>query len=213
MNNMNRGHMRANNRTSAVATRVGSSLFAAAALTGVFGLAIALPATRAARATPTSSAARTVVVPNVKIPFAAPELVGLKNWVNSAPRTLASLRGKVVLVNFWTFGCVNCQNTLPHVKALYAKYHAKGLEIIGVHAPEFGYEKDAANVRKAVARDGIEWPVAQDNSFSTWNEYRNQFWPAFYYVDRAGKVRHFYAGEGSYATQDAVVAALLAESA
>ena len=180
-------------------------LSAGLAATGVFGLAVGLSVT------PVSAAS--AVVPNVKHPFPAPELVGLKNWVNSEPLTLASLQGKVVLVNFWTFGCINCRNTLPHVKALYAKYHAKGFEIIGVHAPEFGYEKDAANVHKAVVREGIQWPVAQDNTFSTWNEYRNQFWPAFYYVDRSGRVRHIYAGEGSYGTQDSVVAALLAEPA
>ena len=187
------------------ASRIRRMLSAGLAATGVFGLAVGLSVT------PVSAAS--AVVPNVKHPFPAPELVGLKNWVNSEPLTLASLQGKVVLVNFWTFGCINCRNTLPHVKALYAKYHAKGFEIIGVHAPEFGYEKDAANVHKAVVREGIQWPVAQDNTFSTWNEYRNQFWPAFYYVDRSGRVRHIYAGEGSYGTQDSVVAALLAEPA
>ncbi len=148
---------------------------------------------------------------SVEAPYAAPEFVGLQNWVNSSPLTLAGLKGKVVLINFWTFGCYNCQNTIPHVKDLYAKYHAKGFEIVGIHAPEFDYEKDAANVKKAVADDGIAWPVAQDNGFKTWRRYKNGFWPAFYYLDRAGRVRHLHIGEGSYANQDAVVAALLAE--
>ena len=156
--------------------------------------------------------ATTAVKLSVKRPYAAPQFSGLKNWVNSdTALTIDALKGKVVLVDFWTFGCINCQNTLPHVRALYAKYHAQGFEIIGVHAPEFGYEKDAANVRDAVKRYGIKWPVAQDNSFATWQNYRNQFWPAMYYIDRKGFVRHFYAGEGQYARQDAVVAALLAE--
>lgn len=144
-------------------------------------------------------------------PYAAPEFTGLQNWVNSSPLTLAGLRGKVVLVNFWTFGCYNCQNTIPHVKDLYAKYHARGFEIVGIHAPEFDYEKDAANVKKAVADDRIAWPVAQDNGFKTWRRYKNGFWPAFYYLDKTGRVRHLHIGEGGYANQDAVVAALLAE--
>lgn len=148
---------------------------------------------------------------SVDEPYAAPEFTELQNWVNSGPLTLAGLKGKVVLVNFWTFGCYNCQNTIPHVKELYAKYHAKGFEIVGIHAPEFDYEKDAANVKKAVADDAITWPVAQDNGFKTWRRYRNGFWPAFYYLDKTGRVRHLHIGEGSYANQDAVVAALLAE--
>lgn len=146
-----------------------------------------------------------------RTPYDAPEFTALQNWVNSAPLTLAGLKGKVVLVNFWTFGCFNCKNTIPHLKDLYAKYHNKGFEIVGIHAPEFDYEKDAANVKKAVADDAILWPVAQDNGFKTWRRYKNGYWPAFYYVDKTGKVRHLHIGEGGYANQDAVVAALLAE--
>lgn len=149
--------------------------------------------------------------PNVSKPYAAPEFTALQNWVNSKPLTLDGLKGKVVLINFWTFGCVNCQNTLPHVKDLYAKYHDQGFEIVGIHAPEFGYEQEIANVRKAVKDDGIAWPVAQDNGFKTWRKYKNGYWPAFYYLDRSGNVRHTHIGEGKYAEQDAVVAALLAE--
>ena len=150
---------------------------------------------------------------NVDTPYAAPEFTELGTWVNSAPLTLADLRGKVVLVNFWTFGCVNCQNTLPYVRDLYAKYHAKGFEIVGLHAPEFGYEKEIANVRKAVKSDRIVWPIAQDNSFKTWRKYKNGFWPSFFFVDKAGNVRYTHIGEGGYDNQDAVVAALLAEPA
>ena len=149
---------------------------------------------------------------NVSEPYAAPEFTELQNWVNSKPLTLAQLRGKVVLVNFWTFGCYNCQNTLPHVRDLYTKYHDQGFEIVGLHAPEFDYEKEAANVAKAVKDDGIKWPVAQDNTFRTWRRYKNGFWPSFFYIDRSGLVRHTHIGEGSYEKQDAVVAALLAES-
>ncbi len=150
---------------------------------------------------------------NVAEPYAAPEFAELQNWVNSGPLSLAGLKGKVVLINFWTFGCYNCQNTIPHVKSLYAKYRGRGLEIVGIHAPEFDYEKDAANVKKAVADDGITWPVAQDNGFKTWRRYKNGYWPAFYYLDKSGRVRHLHIGEGGYSNQDAVVAALLAESA
>ena len=170
----------------------------------------AVRAVKAVKAVPAVPAVKTAKF-SVDEPYAAPEFTGLQNWVNSGPLTLAGLKGKVVLVNFWTFGCYNCQNTIPHVKELYAKYHAKGFEIVGIHAPEFDYEKDAANVKKAVADDGIAWPVAQDNGFKTWRRYRNGFWPAFYYLDKNGRVRHLHIGEGSYANQDAVVAALLAE--
>ena len=149
---------------------------------------------------------------NVSEPYDAPEFTDLQNWVNSKPLTLADLRGKVVLLNFWTFGCSNCQATLPHVRDLYAKYHDKGLEVVGLHAPEFDYEKDAANVAKAVKDDGIKWPVAQDNSFKTWRRYKNGFWPSFFFIDKNGKVRNTHIGEGGYDNQDAVVAALLAEA-
>jgi thiol-disulfide isomerase/thioredoxin len=158
-----------------------------------------------------SVAATKPVKLNIEIPTAAPEIAAGLEWINGNPRTLADLRGKVVLVNFWTFGCINCQRTLPHVKDLYAKYHAKGFEIVGVHSPEFDYEKEIGNVRKAVVDEGITWPVVQDNGFVTWKRYRNRFWPAFYYLDKTGRLRHFHAGEGAYSQQDQVVAALLAE--
>jgi thiol-disulfide isomerase/thioredoxin len=148
---------------------------------------------------------------NIARPTPAPEITPGLTWLNGQPTTLADLKGKVVLVNFWTFACINCQRTLPHVKDLYAKYHSKGFEIIGMHTPEFDYEKELKNVEKAVQAEGITWPVVQDNNFATWKKYRNTYWPAFYYLDRAGKLRHFHAGEGKYAEQDAVVAALLAE--
>jgi thiol-disulfide isomerase/thioredoxin len=148
---------------------------------------------------------------NVETPTLAPEIAPGLTWLNSEPRTLASLKGKVVLVNFWTFACINCQRTLPHVKDLYAKYHDKGFEIVGIHTPEFDYEKELDNIKKAVKDEGITWPVVQDNNFVTWKKYKNIYWPAFYYLDKSGNIRHFHAGEGKYANQDAVVAALLAE--
>lgn len=170
----------------------------------------AKPASAGNAAKPSAKAAPPVTF-NVPKPYDAPEFTELQNWVNSKPITLADLRGQVVLLNFWTFGCFNCQNTLPHVRDLYAKYHRQGFEIVGLHAPEFDYEKEATNVAKAVKKDRITWPVAQDNGFKTWRRYKNGFWPSFYYLDRTGKVRYTHIGEGDYAKQDAVVAALLAE--
>ena len=168
-------------------------------------------AKKSASATKKSTKAAAPVNFNVSKPYDAPEFTELQNWVNSKPLTLADLRGQVVLLNFWTFGCFNCQNTIPHIRDLYAKYHGQGFEIVGLHAPEFDYEKEAANVAKAVKKDRITWPVAQDNGFKTWRRYKNGFWPSFYYLDRTGKVRYTHIGEGGYAEQDAVVAALLAE--
>ena len=119
----------------------------------------------------------------------APNFVGISNWFNSAPLTITSLRGKVVLVDFWTYGCVNCVNTLPHVTELYAKYRNRGLVVVGIHTPEFPFERSASNVQAALKRHGITYPVAQDNDSQTWNAYRNQYWPAQYIVDPSGRNR------------------------
>jgi thiol-disulfide isomerase/thioredoxin len=139
----------------------------------------------------------------------APELRGLTNWLNSSPLTLAGLRGKVVLVNFWTYGCYNCVNTLPHVVELFEKYKDRGLVVIGVHAPEFAHERSAANVAAAVKRHHIRYPVAQDNKFATWNAYNNKYWPAQYIVDQQGRVVYQHAGEGAYDTIENTVRRLL----
>ena len=116
----------------------------------------------------------------------APEFTGLGNWFNSQPLTLASLRGKVVLVNFWTYGCVNCVNTLPHVTQLYSKYKDKGFVVVGIHTPEFPFEHSSNNVQAALKRHGITYPVAQDNRSATWNAWRNQYWPAQLSISPAG---------------------------
>jgi len=140
---------------------------------------------------------------------AAPDFVGLGNWFNSAPLKLADLRGKVVLVNFWTYGCVNCVNTLPHVTGLYAKYKDRGLVVVGIHTPEFPFERSASNVQAALKRHGITYPVAQDNDSRTWNAYRNRYWPAQYIVDQNGKIVFQHDGEGQYEEIDRTVAGLL----
>src|SRR2546430_3677060 len=139
----------------------------------------------------------------------APDFVGLGNWFNSAPLKLADLRGKVVLVNFWTYGCVNCVNTLPHVTRLYAKYRDRGFVVVGIHTPEFPFERSASNVQAALKRHGITYPVAQDNDSQTWNAYRNRYWPAPYIVDQSGKIVFQHAGEGQYEEIDRTIARLL----
>ena len=141
---------------------------------------------------------------------AAPEFTGLGKWFNSPPLTMAGLRGKVVLVDFWTFGCFNCANTMPHVVRWHDQFSRQGLVIVGIHTPEFGYEKQAANVRTALGRFVIRIPVAQDNDFATWRAWRNQYWPAFYLVDQAGRVRRRHFGEGEYAQMEQAIRTLLA---
>ena len=140
----------------------------------------------------------------------APELAGITGWINSDPLTMASLRGKVVLVHFWTFACINCIHVQPYVKAWYQEYADQGLVVLGVHTPELSFERDLANVRQAVADDGVTFPVAFDPAFTTWNAYKNRYWPAFYFVDRHGTIRHMAAGEGGYDTSEAVIRELLA---
>jgi thiol-disulfide isomerase/thioredoxin len=140
----------------------------------------------------------------------APELNN-QVWFNSAPLKLADLRGKVVMIEFWTFDCINCQHVTPSLKALYAKYEDKGLVIIGVHSPEFGYEKELKNVQTAINKVGIKYPVAIDNDYATWNAYNNHYWPARYLIDKTGNLRLLQIGEGGYAQTEATVQALLAE--
>ena len=143
----------------------------------------------------------------------APELTGLSTWINSDPLTLRKLRGKVVLVDFWTYSCVNCLRTLPHVKAWDRTYRERGLVILGVHTPEFAFEYVAGNVRSAVRRLGVRYPVALDNEYATWNAFENEYWPAKYLIDRKGHLRYYHFGEGEYDTTEAHIRTLLGESA
>jgi cytochrome c biogenesis protein CcdA/thiol-disulfide isomerase/thioredoxin len=145
----------------------------------------------------------------------APEFVDTQRWFNTpggAPVKLAGLRGRVVLVDFWTYSCINCIRTLPYVKSWYATYHPKGLEIIGVHTPEFAFEHVASNVASAIHDDGIRYPVVQDNNLGTWNAYSNEYWPAEYFIDAQGNVRHAHFGEGDYAHDEQMIRTLLAEA-
>lgn len=140
----------------------------------------------------------------------APEFVGISQWLNSGPLSLASLRGKVVLVNFWTYACYNCINTMPHVTKLYETYKGQGLVIVGVHTPEFPFEKSTGNVRSAIQRYGIKYPVAQDNEFSTWKAYHNEYWPAQYIINRNGQIVFAHSGEGQYELIERTISSLLA---
>ena len=143
----------------------------------------------------------------------APELEGISNWINSSPLTMSGLRGKVVLVDFWTYSCINCIRTLPYVTKWYSTYKDKGLIVIGVHTPEFTFEKNAANVQDAVKRFGILYPVAQDNSYGTWNAYSNEYWPADYLVDQKGNIVYESFGEGDYSGTENAIRTLLGLSA
>jgi len=143
---------------------------------------------------------------------AAPDFAGIAHWLNTAddrPLSIAGLRGKVVLVDFWTYSCINCLRTLPHLQAWYAAYHKDGLEIVGVHTPEFAFEHVLGNVEGAVHRLGVTWPVALDNAYATWTAYGNQYWPADYLVDKRGDVRAVHFGEGDYSGTEQDIRTLL----
>jgi cytochrome c biogenesis protein CcdA/thiol-disulfide isomerase/thioredoxin len=142
----------------------------------------------------------------------APEFAGITNWLNGKPLTLASLRGRVVLIDFWTYTCINCIRTLPHLTAWDRAYRKYGLTIVGVHSPEFSFEKDTGNVERAIAQNGIEYPVAQDNEMATWDAWSNEYWPAEYLIDARGRVRHVNFGEGKYEETERAIRSLLAEA-
>jgi cytochrome c biogenesis protein CcdA/thiol-disulfide isomerase/thioredoxin len=145
----------------------------------------------------------------------APDFVDNQRWFNTPsdrPLTMRSLRGRVVLVDFWTYSCINCLRTLPYLNAWNRRYHRDGLTIVGVHSPEFPFEKEASNVGEAIERNGIRYPVAQDNDLATWSAYGNQYWPAEYFVDSRGRVRYVHFGEGSYGEKEKVIRELLAEA-
>lgn len=141
----------------------------------------------------------------------APEFAGIEHWINSEPLTMQSLRGKVVLVDFWTYTCINCLRTLPHLVEWDAKYRDKGLVIVGVHTPEFNIEKVYENVVMATKKYGITYPVAQDNEFATWTAYQNRYWPHKYLIDKDGVIRYDHIGEGAYDKTEEKIKELLKE--
>jgi cytochrome c biogenesis protein CcdA/thiol-disulfide isomerase/thioredoxin len=167
-----------------------------------------------------TGAEREVAIPGVKTPAltdlgTAPDFTGTEDWFNTPgdrPLSLAQLRGHVVLVDFWTYTCINCLRTLPFLKGLYAQYHKYGLDIVGVETPEFTFEQEASNVRQAISSDGIKYPVVQDNKYGTWDAWQNEYWPAEYLIDAKGQVRHYQFGEGDYKQSEAAVRALLVDA-
>lgn len=140
----------------------------------------------------------------------APELRGLAGWINSPPLSLAGLKGKVVLVRFWTFECINCRHTLATTQTWYDRYHPRGFEIVAVHTPELPAEKVAANVARAVRRERITYPVALDPGYATWDAFHNEYWPAEYLVDAAGRIRYVHFGEGDTEAAERAIQELLA---
>jgi thiol-disulfide isomerase/thioredoxin len=143
---------------------------------------------------------------------AAKPLFGARQWLDREPIAAESVRGKVVLVNFWTYSCINCLRSLPYIRAWAEKYRDQGLVVVGVHTPEFAFEKDPANVRKAVAALGVTYPVVIDNDYAVWRAFSNQAWPARYFIDAQGRTRHHEFGEGNYAASEKVIQSLLAEA-
>ncbi len=143
----------------------------------------------------------------------APEFIAGGEWINSKPLTMGELKGSVVLVDFWTYTCINCIRTLPYLKSWHAKYKDKGLVIVGVHTPEFEFEKNINNVKKAIKDFGIEYAVMQDNNYATWNAYANRYWPAKYLVDKTSKIRYTHFGEGDYDETEKAIQKLLSEGA
>ena len=150
--------------------------------------------------------------PSLPVEGVLPPLNGAVEWLNSPPLTAQDLRGKVVLIDFWTYSCINCLRSLPYVKAWAQKYKDQGLVVIGVHAPEFAFERNIDNVKKATRDLGVDYPVAIDNNYAIWRALNNQYWPAHYFVDAQGRIRHHHFGEGDYAESEKVIQQLLAEA-
>jgi thiol-disulfide isomerase/thioredoxin len=149
---------------------------------------------------------------DLAVEAALPSLMGATEWLNSPPLTADGLKGKVVLVDFWTYSCINCLRAIPYVRAWAEKYKDQGLVVIGIHAPEFAFEKNVKNVRGAVAALEIGYPVAVDNDYAIWRAFDNQYWPAHYFADAQGRIRHHHFGEGDYDESERVIQQLLAEA-
>ncbi|MGH9417264.1 MAG: cytochrome c biogenesis protein DipZ [Terriglobales bacterium] len=166
------------------------------------------------RADPPPAAAAAIMPQDVALDREGPmpSLRGATGWINSAPLTPAGLRGKVVLVDFWTYSCINCLRSLPYIESWAEKYKDQGLVVIGVHSPEFAFERQISNVREAVTRLHLTFPVAVDSDLKVWNAFNNEYWPADYFVDASGQIRFHHFGEGSYAESERVIQELLAEA-
>ena len=163
-------------------------------------------------ATPTPTPGGTAGLTPGDVGSAAPEFAGIVNWINSPPLTMEELRGKVVLIDFWTYTCINCIRTLPYIKEWHAKYADRGLVIVGVHSPEFEFEKRTDNVVRSAEESGLAYPIAQDNEFGTWRAFNNNAWPSKFLIDAAGTIRYAHVGEGAYRETEEQIRALLTEA-
>lgn len=157
-----------------------------------------------------ATAALSFAAPSSFTPQAAADFNGTQ-WLNSAPLTLGHMKGKVVMVEFWTYGCYNCVNVEPYIKKWYGRYKDKGFEVIAVHSPEFSHERKLENVRDYIERKGIKYPVVIDNDFAIWRRYSNHYWPAMYLIDKQGQLRYRSIGEGRYRQTEEMIQSLLAE--
>lgn len=168
------------------------------------------PATVAEETEPVEAAEPEIVTPPGV--YTAPEFRGIVQWINSDPLTMEELRGKVVLIDFWTYSCINCQRTLPYIRDWHNKYGEMGLVVVGVHAPEFQFEHKEENVRQAVIDQDVTWAVAMDNGFQTWRAYQNRWWPHKFLIDQQGTIRFHHIGEGAYRETELHIRNLLAEA-
>ena len=141
-----------------------------------------------------------------------PEFQGISEWLNSSPLTVSDLKGKVALVQFWTFSCINCQRTLPYIVQWHQKYADQGLKVIGVHTPEFSFERDKNNIQKALSQHQITYAVPVDNDYKTWGAYGNNYWPHLYLADRQGILRYDHIGEGAYDQTEQTIRQLLSQA-
>jgi thiol-disulfide isomerase/thioredoxin len=143
----------------------------------------------------------------------APELTGTGHWLNSEPLSIQALRGRVILIDFWTYSCVNCIRTLPYVAHWYERFKDRGFVVIGVHTPEFAFERPVTSLRAAVAHHAIKYPIVQDNSYATWKAFGNEYWPATYLIDRRGHIVLKHSGEGDYGEIEHAIASLVSNDA
>ncbi len=141
-----------------------------------------------------------------------PDFQGIQQWLNSAPLAIADLQGNVVLIQFWTFACINCQRTLPYIVKWHRQYAVQGLRVVGIHTPEFAFEREPNNVKRALKQHQITYPVPIDNEYKTWNAYSNEYWPHLFLADRRGLMRYDHIGEGAYDTTEQTIQQLLKET-
>jgi thiol-disulfide isomerase/thioredoxin len=139
-----------------------------------------------------------------------PEFAGIAQWLNSQPLSVTNLKGKATLIQFWTYTCINCQRTLPYIVRWHRDYASQGLQVIGIHTPEFSYERQADNVKQALQKHGITYPVPLDNDYKTWTAYQNQYWPHLFLADHQGVIRYDHIGEGAYDQTEQKIRQLLA---